>query len=98
MQGCLLLICVFSTLQVAAQVGYLPVLRYLLGRGLDVNAKNRSGMNPLMAAAAGGHAKAVEELLKHESAAKDVDTKEGWSALQHAAYFGHTDVCARLLE
>jgi ankyrin repeat protein len=55
-------------------------------------------MNPLMAAAAGGHAKAVEELLKHESAAKDVDTKEGWSALQHAAYFGHTDVCARLLE
>lgn len=95
------LLCLPDGAQVAAAVGYLPVLNFLLDKVHDsgsLNAKSRGGMTPLMAAAAEGHAKAVAALLKHGADACITEKDKGWSALSHAAYHGHKDVCSILAE
>lgn len=83
-------------------MGYVPVLRFLLelsssGKPVSIDSKSKSGVTPLIAAAAAGHAKAVGVLLNAEASTGETD-KEGWTALQHAAFQGHKDVCAKLLE
>ncbi|KAF5835523.1 hypothetical protein DUNSADRAFT_7262 [Dunaliella salina] len=90
-----------SALQVASQVGCPPVLRSLLNQQLGkklLNVGNKSnGMTPLMQAAACGHAKCAQLLLK-SGASPNVEDDRGWNALHHAAYHGHEDVFADILK
>lgn len=78
------------------------ILRILLGLvhdgGLvDAAAKGAAhpGMTPLMFAAAGGHAKAVDALLEAHASLELVDAN-GWTALHHAAFNGRSDMCDKL--
>ncbi len=51
------------------------IVEYLLTRGCDVNNANKQGMTPLHSAAAKGHRKCAEILVKHEKKPVDVNYK-----------------------
>jgi ankyrin repeat protein len=61
------------------------VLRVLLDRGADVNARTRAGWTALTYAAWRGHAEAVRLLLAR-GADPNVTDREGWTILQYASW------------
>lgn len=67
----------------------------LLGRGADIDARDRYGQTALMLAALAGHHEVVETLIAHR-AKLNITAKFGLSALMLAIVAGHTEV-ARLL-
>ncbi len=71
----------------------LPVIRYLLSHGADVNMKAGDGTAALIAAASGGHADVVQLLLAHR-ANINVRDRQGATALMRAA---HTNMVKLLL-
>jgi len=90
----------------AAQEGHADVVRALLDKGADVNAKRRDGWTALMIAANNGHADVVHALLDKGA---DVNAKDndGVTALMAAAgnnlnyngsWNGHVDVIRALLD
>jgi len=79
----------------AIRRGDVHVVRDLLGRGADVDARDPFGQTGLMLAAHAGHREVVETLLAHW-ANLNITAKWGLSALMLALVAGHGDV-ARLL-
>jgi ankyrin repeat protein len=81
----------------AARRGDMRQIEHLLTTGADVNAQNKWGLTPLMAAAHGGHIVAGKLLLEKGA---DVNTTQhgGWTALMVAAVKGHLDVVNLLLK
>ena len=75
--------------------GDVVAVRDLLGRGSDIDARDRHGQTGLMRAAHAGHRDVVATLLAH-GARLDVTAKFGLSALMLAVVAGHTEI-ARLL-
>ena len=67
----------------------------LLGRGTDVDARDRYGQTGLMLAAHAGHREVVEILIAHR-ANLNITAKFGLSALMLALVAGHGEI-ARLL-
>ena len=67
----------------------------LLGRGMDVDARDCYGQTGLMLAAHAGHRAVVETLIAHR-ANLDITAKFGLSAVMLALVAGHEEV-ARLL-
>lgn len=86
-----------------ALLGRLPVLRLLLERRADVDAKEGSGIRPLHEAAAGGHAEVVEELLwrradvQMPSLRRSASLNPGAPPLHAAAAAGHLQAVRLLL-
>jgi ankyrin repeat protein len=70
-------------------------VRELLGRGVDVDARDRHGQTGLMLAAHAGHREVVETLIAH-GAMPNTTAKFGLTALMLAVVAGHAEV-ARLL-
>jgi len=62
----------------------------LLGRGTDVNARDRYGQTPLMLAAHAGNREVVETLISHQ-ANLNITAKFGLSALMLALVAGHAE-------
>jgi ankyrin repeat protein len=86
-----------SWLHVAASEGQLRMVKYLIQRGLDVNAYGGTlGGAVLNAAASGGHADVVEFLLS-TGANLDVSEPER-NPLFGAIYVGNKDIVRLLLE
>ena len=79
----------------AGKRGNVQFVRDLLGRGADVNARDRYGQTALMRAAHAGYREIVEILIAHR-ANLDITAKYGLSALMLAVVAGHAEV-ARLL-
>jgi ankyrin repeat protein len=79
----------------AIKGGDIEVVRDLLLRGIDVDAKDRHGQTSLMLAAHAGHREIVQILIDHR-ADLNVTAKFGLSALMLAVIAGHEEV-ARLL-
>lgn len=80
----------------AALAGDVARLRALLPDAGDLTTLDApSGVTPLMAAAAAGHAEVVELLLERGSNPARRDG-EGRSAAAYARASGHTDLAARL--
>ncbi len=78
-----------SALHLAAQAGSLPLLDLLLASGAEgVNARTKEGVDPLMLAAAGGHGRAMELLLRAGAQPKHKGG-DGRTALHLAAENGH---------
>ena len=73
------------------------VLRLLLGRGADVNARIRDGRTPLHAASVYGVLEAVRLLLEH-GADVEVKNNDGKTALHLAAEEGYDEVVRLLRE
>jgi hypothetical protein len=85
-----------SVLIMAASGGHTDVVRLLLAKGADVNAKKYRGQTALMEAAENGHTDIVKILLDKGA---DVNVRDGYghTAISRAASGGHHDIM-RLLE
>lgn len=79
----------------AIRRGDVRIVRDLLGRGMDVDARDRQGQTALMLIAHAGHREVVESLIAHR-ANLNITAKFGLSALMLALVSSHADV-ARLL-
>lgn len=79
----------------ATKRGDVQIVLELLGRGIDVDTRDRYGQTALMLAAHAGHREVVEILIRHR-ANLNVTAKFGLSALMLALVAGHADV-ARML-
>ena len=75
--------------------GYVPVIRFMLDSGADVNGQCAEGNTPLMDAASMGHTEAVDLLLSR-GAVVDLPNKKHQTAL-HAACFQAHEGAVRLL-
>lgn len=84
-----------SALVVAAINNHLPVLNFMLSKGLDVNVKDKDGNAALIGASFEGHVEAVSLILQHKPDINIID-KNGSTALICASSKGFTDI-ARIL-
>jgi len=81
----------------AAESGDLAALDRICSRGVDVNARNKSGMTALMRAAYHGHAQIVRALVRR-GADPNLARNDKFTALALAAFFGHTETVRTLIE
>ena len=86
-----------TPLHVAADRGYLGIVKFLLRHGANPNMKNDYGNTPLHFAALYGHPEVVKLLIKH-GADPNIKNNYGWTPLHDAAYNGRLDVVKLLLE
>lgn len=85
-------------LSLAASQGHVPIVRYLLEAGADVNQRHSlRGFTALMAAAYYGHNEVVR-LLVQNGAKLNARSSSGQTALITAAYGGRIDTIKLLLE
>jgi ankyrin repeat protein len=80
----------------AAEENSLPEVRRLLRAGADVNAKDTTGVTPLIGASDNGHVQVVKELLGHGADIAATDN-EDWTPLHYACLNGHSAVVIELL-
>ncbi len=75
----------------------MDIVKYLIEKGADVNAKDYYGVTALMYAALYGHLDIVKYLVEHGA---DVNAKNvnGDLALMYASNYGHTDIVKYLVE
>lgn len=85
----------FQALMLAAYQGHVEIVKILLSKSADVNAKNDKGETPLMMAAAEGHKEVVASLLEAKANPDAVDSNE-MSAIEKAARWGRSE-CLKLL-
>jgi ankyrin repeat protein len=81
--------------EAAIKRGDLQIVLELLGRGTDVDARDRYGETALMLAAHAGHLKIVETLVAHR-ANLNITAKFGLSALMLAILAGQAEVASLL--
>ena len=86
-----------STLWMAAQRGYVDVVRALVGRGADINKADNDGWTPLYIASHDGHVDVVRALMEGGA---DIDkaNNDGCTPLYIASGEGHVDVVRALVE
>lgn len=79
----------------AVRRGNTEIVRDLLARGADPNARDRHGQTGLMLAAHGGHLATVH-LLIERGARLDITAKYGLSAVMLAVVAGHEEIALAL--
>ncbi|KAH0542984.1 hypothetical protein FGG08_002672 [Glutinoglossum americanum] len=84
-------------LQKAASNGHEPIVKLLLERGADIEAKDKDGWTVLQRAVSNGH-ELVVNLLLERGADVEAKGKGRWTVLQRAASNGHELVVNLLLE
>ncbi|HRI76868.1 MAG TPA: ankyrin repeat domain-containing protein [Alphaproteobacteria bacterium] len=84
----------------AAVTGDVATLRTLLQKNPDLTPdfSNGNGVTPLMVAAARGHSAVVHLLADHPLTGLSQQTRQGWSALHYAAYFGQSETAGILMQ
>ena len=86
----------YTALMYAALSGQTEVVKALLDKGEDVNAKDNEGRTALMFAAINQHSAVVSMLLDHGADA-NARANDGGTALMLAACGGATDIVRTLL-
>ena len=83
----------------AVEKNDLPLLKNLLKRGAQVNAKDRLkyGQTPLMLASKHGHLEILNELIDHGADIDDTNI-DGYSAIIIATENGHTKIVEQLIK
>jgi ankyrin repeat protein len=84
-------------LHAAALRNHVAAVLALVGRGVDVDARDKEGRTPLMIAAAFGNAEVAEALLSNGSNPNAEDDFNGDTALHFAALAGYVPVAQVLL-
>lgn len=87
-----------SALHSSVSSGHTEVVRALIRRGADVNARHRGdAMYAVLDAVRFGHTETLHALLEAGARLSDVTTDEGYTALHIAASQGHLGLLRRLL-
>lgn len=81
----------------AAERGVLPLVKALLDKGADVNAKEKDGKTALMGGAYGGSPEIIKALIER-GAEVNAKEDEGWTALMVAALKGNLSAVEALLD
>ena len=91
-----------SFLHWAAGYGHVTTMMLLITRGCDVNSVDGRHLTPLHWAAANGQSEAVRELIKNGASksvpADSFETGKLGTPLDQAAFWGHVETVAALLE
>ncbi len=85
-----------TILTIAAREGRFGLVRMLVEKGADVNAKSSKGHNPMSYASRFGHLRIVQYLLNH-GAEVNITNNNKWTPLLKAARGGHLEVVDYLL-
>ena len=83
-----------TPLHIAADKGYIDIVRLLLSAGSDINARDDEGETPLSKAASHGHERVVEFLI---DAGARLDEGSVGLALIRAARYGYKEIVAMLV-
>ncbi len=86
-----------AALHLAANRGYGEVVRLLIAKGADVNARDSSGSTPLDEAAWKGQLEVASILLKHGAEANVHNPNTGVTPLHESAVKGHCEIAALLI-
>jgi len=86
-----------TPLHSAAFGGHVEIVKLLLERGADPNAKTDDGLTPLHIAAFKGHVDVVRVLLEH-GANPNAKDNNGQTPLHYAVQEGHVEIVKSLLE
>ncbi|KAF8343377.1 ankyrin repeat-containing domain protein [Amanita rubescens] len=84
-------------IQIAANHGYVDIIKTLLDKGVDVNAQGEHFGNVLQAAIAGGHLEIIR-LLLDKGANVNAPGREYGNALQAASHHGDVEIVMLLLD
>ena len=84
-------------LYIAAEMGRLAVVQYLMEQGADVNIAAEDGRSAIFIAAQKGCFEIVRYLVEH-GADKNTATDDGWTPLGIAVQEGHSAVATYLRE
>ena len=86
-----------ALIEIASDRGYIGIVRLLLDKGVDVNARGKEFSNALQAASSSGHAEIVRLLLDKGA---DVNAQSGkcGNGLQAASDGGHAEIVRLLLD
>lgn len=86
-----------TPMMLAALKGHVDIVKMLIAKGADMEARNETGLTALMYAASNGHKDVVETLISNKA---DVDAKDNGraTALMYAAGKGYTDIVHLLIE
>ncbi|MCC8153386.1 MAG: ankyrin repeat domain-containing protein, partial [Tannerellaceae bacterium] len=87
-----------TPLGIAANQDDIAAVRFLLGKGADVNLKNREEYTPLHHAARNGNKEMVELLLKNGATGINDPTTNQYTPLWLAAWSGNKDLVCYLLQ
>lgn len=79
----------------AAKGGHIPAVELCLSRGAKIDAENKMGFTPLVAASYHGNLPVVKVLLQRGA---DISKGDRFGALEYAAAEGHLDVVEELLQ
>mmetsp|Transcript_12384 Transcript_12384/g.25472 ORF Transcript_12384/g.25472 Transcript_12384/m.25472 type:complete len:514 (+) Transcript_12384:1739-3280(+) len=88
----------YTSVHIAAYLGHLAMVRFLVEHGGDPCAVNNDAYTPLMAAAQNGHLAVVCLLAEVPGVEVDTRTTRGTTALMLAAEGGHLDVVQYLCQ
>lgn len=87
-----------SPLWCASGAGHLPIVKFLVGKGADVNHTTQSNSSPLRAACFDGRVDIVKYLIEEGRADYNIANKFENTCLMIAAFNGHLNVVKYLLE
>ncbi|WP_438456551.1 ankyrin repeat domain-containing protein [Wolbachia endosymbiont of Kerria lacca] len=87
-----------SLLHLAAMIGEVNAVRYLIGKGVDVNVRNALHHTPLHLAAGIGHAEVVKILIREGNAEIDVFDARNQTPMHYAVNNKKLEIVKLLLE
>ena len=86
-----------TPLHISANNGHLNVVKCLIGKGANIEAKDQGHLTPLHYAAIYGKLEVVKFLLQ-KGAKIDAKDAENWTPLLYAAVYGHAQVIKHLFQ
>jgi ankyrin repeat protein len=86
-----------TPLHTAAYYGRTEIVKLLLKKNVNINAKDKEGETPLIAALTSGHT-GIGEILVNKGAVVNIQTKKGWTPLHFAVSRGDEDLVRLLVE
>jgi ankyrin repeat protein len=86
-----------NNLLLAAKDGHIDIVKLLIDKGADVNAKSSNGWTALMLASETGYID-IAKLLIDKGADVNAKSSNGWTALMLASKAGHIDIVKLLID